>query len=396
MNKKLSFLITIMIIIASLSACAQPGTNTIIDNAHALVTATPSKLMPIYRVSMFNGGEGWGMNLDQDQVYHTVNFGSNWFVVTPAQLSSLRADYPSVNSFFANGYCAWISMSNMNDKAVLLHTSDAGKTWETFDIPHPLGTMQFITESEGFSMVDLGAGAGSQHVAIYHSTDAGKTWELKFSNDDPSKDEATSLPAGGIKNGMTFLDTNTGFVSGSRPVDGEVYLFRSQDKGESWFPVDCTGLPDETASLMLQSGPVQRVGNKTAFLPLKAFLPDGKTNKTYICFTEDAGQSWSYRSTLENIDLISFGTDQQGLALGNGKTLRSEDGALTWKDVSSAFPPGAIQAIYLNYVSKNFVYMVASLPAMDFMNDNLLYMSATAGEAWSAMAATISEYHPNK
>jgi photosystem II stability/assembly factor-like uncharacterized protein len=137
-------------------------------------------------------------------------------------------------------------------------------------------------------MADRGAGAGSEAVEIFQTSDGGSTWLSVFHNDPTQPGTSDSLPLGGIKNGMTFLDASTGWVTGSIPQDGTVYLYVTQDGGISWSLQDLI-LPAGFAAYQYMPFPPVFFGME-GFLPLVIYLP----NSTGFTFyrTNDGGLTW--------------------------------------------------------------------------------------------------------
>ena len=52
-------------------------------------------------------------------------------------------------------------------------------------------------------------------MELFQTSDGGATWLSVYNNDPTRPDSSNSLPLSGIKNGMTFLDANTGWVTGT-------------------------------------------------------------------------------------------------------------------------------------------------------------------------------------
>ncbi len=76
--------------------------------------------------------------------------------------------------------------------------------------------------------MDLGAGAGSQYVAIYQTTDGGANWTQMFSH-EPAR--WLPCPAAGHKGGLSFLDMNHGWIGGDIPMNDYFYFYATTDGG---------------------------------------------------------------------------------------------------------------------------------------------------------------------
>jgi len=174
---------------------------------------------------------------------------------------------------------------------------------------------------------------GSNSVEMYQTVDGGLTW-LSVFNDDPSRsDSSDSLPFGGIKNGMTFLDADTGWVTGSRPMPGDVYLFVTHDGGATWAQ---QGIP-----LASGYGPDQYVTQAPVFFGSDGFLPllVYRSDATVLTFyvTHDGGLSWTGDPSNPSATLVpcvvAFADSLHGWCWDGGDALFStSDGAQTWTE----------------------------------------------------------------
>ncbi len=148
--------------------------------------------------------------------------------------------------------------------------------------------LQFVDPTTGRMLADRGVGAGSNAVEMYQTQDGGLTWSSVFHNDPTQPGSSDSLPLSGNKNGMTFTDPTTGWVTGTRPVDGDVYLFVTHDGGSSWTQQT---IPLPAGYEQYQYMPQAPVffGNH-GFLPLIIYL----SNQTELTFytSQDGGATW--------------------------------------------------------------------------------------------------------
>ena len=87
-----------------------------------------------------------------------------------------------------------------------------------------------------------GQGAmNSEPVDIYQTTDGGKNWiKTAVANQkNVSASESTNLPAGtlpyeGIKNGLSFVNSSTGWITGYAPRVGYQWIFVTNNGGQTW------------------------------------------------------------------------------------------------------------------------------------------------------------------
>jgi photosystem II stability/assembly factor-like uncharacterized protein len=126
-------------------------------------------------------------------------------------------------------------------------------------------------------------------VELFQTTDGGATWSSVF-HDDPGQAAASdSLPLAGIKNGMTFRDARTGWVTGSIPQTGQVYLYMTQDGGVSWAQQNPSLPAGYEAYQYLTQAPV--FFGQEGFLPVTIYLP-GKSVLTFYT-SQDGGLNWN-------------------------------------------------------------------------------------------------------
>ena len=196
--------------------------------------------------------------------------------------------------------------------------------------------MQENGSSHGFALVDRDGAGGSEAVELFQSTDGGATWTSVFHNDPGQPGASDSLPLAGIKNGMTFSDAQTGWVTGSLPVDGEVYLYKTQDGGVSWAKQTVPIPAGYQTYQSLAQAPV--FFGKTAFLPLTFYLP-GRTVLTFYT-SQDGGDRWSGDPANADNDLqpglFAFADGAHGYVWDGGSSVYiTNNGAQTWTGVAT-------------------------------------------------------------
>lgn len=388
---KKSLLALSIIFMLLIAGCVQPFTTPtpVPTEPVNLPTNTPMYLSPLYKTYIFVGGNGWATTLDQTKIYNTRNFGEHWFNVTPTGLND-PTNAGSLSFAFPNGDLGWICQSQIEAPGVLYSTNDGGQSWATHQLDFPCGQMSFVSAQDGMLVSDLGVGAGSQYISIQTTSDAGATWTQVFTHDPASLDDH-GLPSGGIKSSFLMLTKEIALIGGSRPMPGSLYLFRSADGGVSWNQLACEGIPD-AENTELDPMDILRISRTEVIVPIRAYLANGQM-AAHFCVSTDAGESFTYRSTLENIEFTDFGSLENGLAYGGGRMMQTSDGGLTWRDVTASLPIG-LTPVSLNMMNENVGYLTATM-SPDILLQNRIFITANNGSSWQTMPGTLIESPSN-
>ena len=112
-------------------------------------------------------GSGWMVG-EAGLIQRTTDGGTHWedANMLPAEISN-HIEWSTVATVGEN---IWIAGS---PGSVVLHSPDAGKSWEGFatDNRTPLNQLTFVDESNGWAVGDLGT--------ILHTTDGGRSWQTQ-------------------------------------------------------------------------------------------------------------------------------------------------------------------------------------------------------------------------
>lgn len=188
----------------------------------------------------------------------------------------------------------------------------------------------FIDSQHGWKMEGGGVATGANPVTIYRTEDGGKNW-TKISDTNPQTPK--SLPKMGLKTGITFLDSSTGWVGLDEPApEPEVYV--THDGGQTW---ERQALP-----IMENSGLGGFVlSPPTFFTKQDGIIIFNNVNSLWYV-THDGGKSWilcqeyTRAGSNGNLSWNFSGIDRNydpvmnGHVTINGVTWNTKDGGHSW------------------------------------------------------------------
>jgi len=339
----------------------------------------------LVRIDFQDSNNGWGIAVnDGGYLLRTVDGGTTWMNTTPPGVTCIGY---STNLSMLDVNTVWVLVPNADFfTGKLYRTTDGGLTWTSFDVPFGGKNIQFLDASTGLALADRGAGMGSDSVEMFQTSDGGATWLSVFNNDPNRPDSSGSLPLGGIKNGMTFLDANTGWVTGTRLVDGEVYLFVTHDGGASWSQQSIPLPAGYESYQYMPQAPV--FFGKDGFLPLVINL-SSTTDFTFYT-THDGGTTWTgdpkNAKSVVTPGSYAFADALHGWCWDGWTNLYSTtDGAQTW----AGMPTGLNLSGQLSQIE--FVPGTASqfngfaLTSVDDAGHSQLYKTTDNGISWTPL-----------
>ncbi|MCF6278107.1 MAG: hypothetical protein L3J16_05075 [Anaerolineales bacterium] len=360
------------VILLTLLACniSSPTPPTEPADIESQVPATPTptpKIVPAPKLTQFDmidENVGWGQA--EGMILRTEDGGETWFDITPNDVFN---DPAYAKSAFLDADTGWVLIEDVDGPMVgtIFRTTDGGTTWLWRNTPFGRSDIGFLDAENGYALTGLGAGAGSEGIAIWETKNGGGDWNRTFIH-QPGLDD--SLPLSGIKNGIGFRDPLNGWVAGVVPQDGFAWLYRTRDGGFTWEhqPLDFpAGFENAQASVFAPiffnefEGilPVQLLakdfalgfyltenGGETWTVNLPAMM-SGKyalasardiwvwDGGAVILLTDNGGATWEFRATdlepgdsLASLDLISAST---GWALTDTGLYRTTDGGRHWQ-----------------------------------------------------------------
>lgn len=410
MNVKLNRRFVWLILLFSMAACqAQPATKPTLTEAPqplaaqtlaatrqptATVSPSPTEIitsitptlpsLPVasdpefLEFTMFTPTDGWAISRDQNRVLLTRDGGQTWWDVTPPDLDLLPEGLASfgIQPFFLNTNFAWL-MPNSTDGGSLYHTRDGGTIWQATSPPFEHASFTFLDPQVGYALVSLGAGAGSHYVALYRTLDSGIRWTMVFTHEPGA---SKSLPNAGSKNGITFQDAENGWIGGAIPMEDYFYLFYTEDGGVSWAQETDITLPGDFAGSMLDVYQPIIVDASTAYLPVRAYHTAGGRS-LLIYRSEDAGETWAFRSAVEGGDSVDFVSAGEGWLAAGSLLYQSVDGGLTWSaGFMGGIPPGEV-LLGVDFVDSQHGWVLTTPDSITW-EPLKFYRTEDGGESW--------------
>jgi photosystem II stability/assembly factor-like uncharacterized protein len=354
------------------------------DTVTPIPPALPGVTFPaLIHIDFQDANHGWGIAVnDNGYILRTVDGGTTWLNATPPNLGSIGS---SASLYVLNVNTVWVLVPGPDYfTANLYHTRDGGATWTSNPVPFGDAHLQFLDASIGRALADRGALAGSQAVELYKTSDGGATWTSAFHNDASQPGSSDSLPLSGIKNGLTFLDANTGWVTGSIAEAGNVFLYATHDGGISWAQQGLSLPIGYEAYRYIPQAPI--FFGQDGYLPLTIY-ESGMTTLTFYV-THDGGATWTGDPTdaarVIMPGYFAFADILHAWSWDGGTTLYSTgDGAQIW----NVLPTGLDLSGKLHQVefvpagSNRFVGW--ALTIVDETNHSQLYKTKDNGATWT-------------
>lgn len=293
-------------------------------DAIALPLVDAPQLAQFYFIDENNG---WGAT--ETQLIRTNDGGVTWYDASP----NVDAQFGYAPYLFLDAVSAWVLISSSDyQTGTLYQTYDGGITWDSIAVPFASASMQMLDDQNGFALAALGAGAGSEAVALFKTTDAGHTWTRVFINDPTVDGSNNSLPLGGQKGGFTFLDESRGWVGGSTPVDNYIYLYQTSDGGVTWSEVNLE-LPAGYESAQTNNAGPQFFSATEGVLVVNLFLPVDPGTSMVVYRTTDGGVTWTAGQVIARGRPSDFRAFSEGVAWGGGPFQVTHDAGQSWSAI---------------------------------------------------------------
>jgi photosystem II stability/assembly factor-like uncharacterized protein len=325
----------------------------------------------IQQFKMLDAKTGWAVS--DINILRTGDGGVSWSNSTPQGLS--KVGY--VAAFFLDASSAWFVVpSDDYTTGTLYRTQDGGASWNSVSVGFAGGDLKFIDHNNGFVLASLGAGAGSEAVAVFQTSDGGATWVRNYTNDPNVSGAGNSLPLSGQKSGMTFKDNGHGWVAGETPVEDYVYLYASSDGGHTWAQQNVTLPPVQ--KVMMGAYPPVFFDQNNAILPVTI---TADANSTLFFVTQDGGSTWTPTSAVPGLGKYAVVSAKEAFVWDGGSILyASHDGMLNWTQVHPNVNL-TDNLSQIQFVDANTGWALA----MDASGHPSLYKTTDGGATWTVI-----------
>lgn len=330
----------------------------------------------VISLHMIDATNGWA--LTANAVLRTTDGGSHWTNITPPHTSFSQGSVAD----FQSASLAWVTTGQTNAATVLiLRTTDGGQTWQQSMVQASfVRQMTFIDAQHGWilSGKENAAGAAAETVSVFRTTDGGQTWQsisiALFADATPPG----HLPYGGQKSGIRFLNTTTGWVTGTVTMNELAWLYITHDGGQTWYQ-QMLPMPSGVPTAQLTILPPTFFSATDGILPVKfTDLITGKGLATVIYATRDGGMTWKPTSSvpvaLSTSNFLNMG---QGWMTDGTALFRTNDGGQHW--IRLAANTNFTNVTQLDFVSDAIGWAVRNRGN----GSSLLLKTIDGGQTWA-------------
>lgn len=380
--------ILLLLIISLTLACAAPNdfppipVSATLPAPITLTSVPPTDAIPLPLVDspqlaqfyFIDENNGWGAT--ETQLIRTNDGGVTWYDASP----HVDTQFGYAPYLFIDAQSAWVLISSSDyQTGTLYQTYDGGITWDSIAVPFGGASMQMLDAENGFALAALGAGAGSEAVALFKTTDAGHTWTRVFINDPTVDGSNNSLPLGGQKGGFAFINESTGWVGGSIPMDNYIYLYQTTDGGETWSEANLA-LPVGYESAQTSNDGPQFFSATEGILAVSMVMGGDPGVATVVYRTSDGGVIWSAGEVIAHGRPSDFRSFSEGVAWGGGPFQVTHDAGQSWSTIQPDVDFSA------SLVSFQFITSQIGFTLIDPTgSDHTLYKTTDGGATWTVL-----------
>jgi photosystem II stability/assembly factor-like uncharacterized protein len=359
-------------------------------------TALTSHFMSIRMVSQ---QIGWATS--DRGILRTTDGGVEWRNVTPAWVPHQPVGQGYA---FLDAPRAWLAVSvkqgtSDTDVVAVARTSDGGNTWQRSQPIHLRWVgypyqLSFLDATHGWLLAANGPAAGSGAVNIFATLDGGVSW-TETSYGDYQGSTPRALPFGCDKAGLAFIDSRTGWASGSCNGPG-AFFFVTHDGGRTWNQQPLANPGNRLGQGQGLAVPII-LSPTAAILPAEAFVggPDG----TPVYFTTDGGNTWPLQKApslpvKDSLEIFfALDIDHWWVFARNGSSLeRTADGGKHWYQDRTNLPPA--DGLTVDFVTAQVGYAGGVFQPQDGSTQVRplvvrLYKTLDGGSTWQSVPAHV-------
>lgn len=288
---------------------------------------------------------GWviGVNGKDDKiiVLHTKDGGKSWIQQFEKTYPDSGSHVGSIGIDFTDSETGWFLTSDLGTwNGDLYNTLDGGSSWNKINQikcvrPTPM-SLQFISSEVGWIPLNVGAGPISGGLMV--TRDGGKSFQVVGANKDSDYSDASQKIISARQ--VDFTSAQHGWAIGLSLNNGD-YLLRTDDGGNTWTQVYPKLTPTQDISFVDgQTG--FGLGTLSDFGALLGTTDGGRSFQTIKSFAQD------YRpNKLSFIDARNGWILASPVATYETVTLHTSDGGQTWEKLGSL--PDYIEIDYFRF-----------------------------------------------
>ncbi|WP_258111564.1 hypothetical protein [Alicyclobacillus sp. SP_1] len=355
-------------------------------------------------LQMLSPETGWAQT--DHHLWRTVNGARTWTNVTPIGYSGSRADITRGKTGFSSFQTmgrndAWIvETATSNSPATVLYTTNGGVSWNSSTpirgfSSESSGLLDFVSPTVGYLYEVLGSSMGAEAIGIWRSTDGGANWSLVSS---AKLGSGGNIPFSGNKNGISFVNSTTGWLSGSYNSGKKPFFERTTDGGQQW-SAQSISIPSKIDSNPFSVYPPRFFGQQDGILPV------GFNDELDVEHTTDGGSTWTpgpvqtldssgnSNVSIRGIQFLSptlgfaWTTDYHFHSGSNGHTLfRTTNGGQSWTEMDNV--QGYRHVLDVNFINTEDGFMLAN---QHLGYPTTLLETTNGGRTWTEIRPTASK-----
>ena len=237
--------------------------------------------------------------------------------------------------------------------------------------------MEFKNRNDGWMATNLGlAAAGSEQESVFRTENGGTSW-IKIAS-TPMKWTPNTLSIGGDKSGVSFLNEQRGWATGTTYVFGHAYLYETRNGGGTWQPQELS-IPHALKDAQISTYPPTFFTTKDGVLPVQAVLQPSSRSEFIVYRTANGGNSWWPMTPMRGAsNAWDLETLNRWDIFVNGNRLNvTPNGGRNWHTMHANIQASNI--VDFEFTSANQGWAL--------MNSGLLYETEDGGSQWSRTAS---------